>query len=104
MQIVDLHLLLSHWCSVKDHIWNTDYRPVTPSEPTHDWEFRITDAKNGDMRHYIEKIVINLHETFAEPVKGKTKILTMNAGRHKRFLCSFERSSLRGKGKRLWKL
>ena len=43
---------------------------MTGSEPTHEWEFKIKDANNGDMRHYIEKIVINLHETFAEPVQG----------------------------------
>ena len=70
MQSVVLNLELSHWCSVKEHIWNSDYRPVNSGEPTHDWEFKIKDGANGDMRHYIEKIVIKLHETFAEPVKG----------------------------------
>ena len=70
-QSVVLNLELSHWCSVKDHIWNSDYRPVTSGEPTHDWEFKIQDGAKADMRHYIEKIVIKLHETFAEPVKGK---------------------------------
>ena len=28
-------------------------------ENTHDWEFRIKDAKDGDIRHYIEKIAIS---------------------------------------------
>ena len=28
-------------------------------ENSHDWEFRIKDAKDGDIRHYIEKIVIS---------------------------------------------
>ena len=44
---------------------------MNQGEATHDWEFRIKDSKEGDMRQYIEKIVIKLHETFAEPVKGK---------------------------------
>ena len=73
MQSVVLNLELSHWCSVKEHIWNSDYRPVNSGEPTHDWEFKIKAGANGDMRHYIEKIVIRLHETFAEPVKEFTK-------------------------------
>ena len=47
---------------------------MTGSEPTHEWEFKIKDANSGDMRHYIEKIVINLHETFAEPVQGTYSI------------------------------
>ena len=70
-QRVELNLDLSHWCSVKENIWNTGYKPVNQGEATHDWEFRIKDSKEGDMRQYIEKIVIKLHETFAEPVKGK---------------------------------
>merc|ERR1711962_543099 len=73
LQSVVLNLELSHWCSVKDHIWNSDYRPVTSGEPTHDWEFKIQDGAKADMRHYIEKIVIKLHESFAEPVKEFTK-------------------------------
>ena len=61
----------SHSCSVKDHLWNTEYRPVTSTEPTHDWEFKIEDAAKADMRHYIDKIVINLHNTFPNPVRSK---------------------------------
>ena len=62
---VELNLDFSHWCSIKDHLWNTDsIKPywkaiVKEGENTHDWEFRIKDAKDGDIRHYIEKIVIS---------------------------------------------
>jgi len=73
MQSVNLNLELSHWCKVKDDMWNTEKQPISGSEPTHEWEFKIKDANSGDMRHYIEKIVINLHETFAEPVQEFTK-------------------------------
>jgi len=72
MQTVELNLDFSHWCSVKDHIWNTGDKPVNEGEATHDWEFRIKDAKDGDMRHYVEKIVI-YSGRFAEPVKVFTK-------------------------------
>merc|ERR1712062_415869 len=68
-QQVILNLATSHSCSVKEHIWNTDYRPVTATEPTHDWEFKIEDPNRQDMRHYIDKIVINLHNTFPNPVR-----------------------------------
>jgi len=70
MQEVELNLDFSHWCSVKDHLWNTDYKPVNEGENTHDWEFRIKDAKDGDMRHYIEKIVISSNKL------GLSKVLT----------------------------
>ena len=72
-QSVELNLDLSHWCSVKEHIWNTGYKPTKKGEVTHDWDFRIKDSKDGDMRHYVEKIVIKLPKTFAEPVKEFTK-------------------------------
>ena len=71
-QQVNLNLATSHSCSVKEHIWNTDYRPVTSTEPTHDWEFKIEDPNRQDMRHYIDKIVINLHNTFPNPVRSKS--------------------------------
>ena len=70
---VELNLDLSHWCSVKDHIWNKGYKPTNKGEVTHDWEFQIKDSKDGDMGHYIEKIVIKLPKTFTEPVKEFTK-------------------------------
>ena len=43
-------------------------------EDTHDWEFRIKDSKDGDMSHYIEKIVIKLPESYDEfiPVREFT--------------------------------
>ena len=46
--------------------------PTSFTEATYDWEFRIKDANNGDMKQYIEKIVINLHETFDDPTKSKS--------------------------------
>ena len=70
-QKVDLNLEFSHLCSVKDHIWDTDYRPVSSTEATYDWEFRVKDVNGGEMKHYIEKVIINLHETFPEPIRGK---------------------------------
>ena len=73
-QKVDLNLEFSHLCSVKDHIWDTDYRPVSSTEATYDWEFRVKDVNGGEMKHYIEKVIINLHETFPEPIKSKCKV------------------------------
>ena len=73
-QKVDLNLEFSHLCSVKDHIWDTDYRPVSSTEATYDWEFRVKDVNGGEMKHYIEKVIINLHETFPEPIKSKFKV------------------------------
>ena len=72
---MDLNLEFSHVCSVKDHIWEGEYRPLSSTEATYDWEFKIRDSNNGDMKQYIEKIVINLHETFDDPVKSKILIL-----------------------------
>jgi len=69
LQSVDLVLEFSHTSSVKDHIWEGGYRPSSTTEATYDWEFRVKDANNGDMKQYIEKVVINLHETFKNPKK-----------------------------------
>ena len=71
-----MNLEFSHLCSVKDHIWDTDYRPVSSTEATYDWEFRVKDVNGGEMKHYIEKVVINLHETFPEPVKSKCEMIS----------------------------
>lgn len=68
---MDLVLEFSHTSSVKDHIWEGGYRPSSTTEATYDWEFRVKDANNGDMKQYIEKVVINLHETFKNPKKSK---------------------------------
>ena len=73
-----LNLATSHSCSVKEHIWNTDYRPVNTTEATHDWEFKIEDKDKSDMRHYIDKIVIHLHPTFPNPVRSKSKYFGFN--------------------------
>ena len=69
LQVVDLNLEFSHICSVKDHIWNTEYIPKNFNEDTYDYEFQIKDVNDGDMKQYIEKIVINLHETVNEPTQ-----------------------------------
>ena len=31
---------------------------MNEDENTHDWEFQIKDAKDGDMGHYVEKIAV----------------------------------------------
>ena len=68
-------LEFSHTSSVKDHIWEGAYRPSSTTEATYDWEFRVKDANNGDMKQYIDKVVINLHETFKNPRKSKMDML-----------------------------
>lgn len=51
---------------------------------THDWELYVRSAnKDGDLNHFVEKVVFNLHDTFVKPkrsikeppyvVKGKSK-------------------------------
>ena len=40
-------------------------------ENTHDWEFRIKDAEDGDMRHYVEKIVIHSNTKKPRRIKGQ---------------------------------
>lgn len=65
--IIDFEL--SHYCRVKDHIWNSpDYRPLE-GEATHQWEFFIRDRESEKMS-YIEKVVVILHDTFPEPRRG----------------------------------
>lgn len=64
-------LELGHVCNVKDHIWgNPSYSTKEFNEATHDWEFFIRDSNKGDMTQYIDKIVVNLHETFKNPKRG----------------------------------
>ena len=54
LQVVDLNLEFSHICSVKDHIWNTEYIPKNFNEDTYDYEFQIKDVNDGDMKQYVD--------------------------------------------------
>ena len=61
-------LELGHESRVKSHIYDDpSYKLERENEPTHDWEFWIKDREGGDMSKYVEKLVINLHETFKNP-------------------------------------
>lgn len=37
---------------------------------THDWELYVK-GQQGDISVFVEKIVFNLHESFAKPKRGK---------------------------------
>ena len=39
-------------------------------EATHDWEFVIREKAKNDMRPFVEKFVVTLHETFKNPERG----------------------------------
>lgn len=41
---------------------------------THDWEVYVKGCNGADIQHYVEKIVFNLHETFAKPKRGRYQI------------------------------
>lgn len=71
-QKVVVCLELGHICNVKEHIWtNPGYTTKSFDEATHDWEFFIRDVHKGDMKQYTDKIIVNLHETFKNPRRGR---------------------------------
>lgn len=39
---------------------------------THDWEIYVRGCDNADLQHYIDRVVFHLHDTFPNPLRGKT--------------------------------
>lgn len=37
---------------------------------THDWEVFVRGQEGANISHFVEKVVFNLHETFAKPKRG----------------------------------
>lgn len=38
---------------------------------THDWELYVRSPnKDGDLSHFVEKVVFNLHDTFVKPKRS----------------------------------
>lgn len=44
---------------------------TTPEGFTHDWEVFVRGCNGADIRHYVDRIVFHLHETFEKPKRGK---------------------------------
>ena len=40
------------------------------NDATYDWEFYIKEKNKGDLKQYVERINIELHETFENPKRG----------------------------------
>ena len=70
LQTYIITLELGHKAGIKPHIWDNPSHVVADNEPTHQWECWV-NAKVGDMSKYVDKVVFNLHETFAKPKRGR---------------------------------
>lgn len=44
----------------------------TPDGYTHDWELFVRSCQSGDISHFIDKVVFNLHSSFARPKRGQS--------------------------------
>jgi len=44
---------------------------ITPEGYTHDWEVFVRGCNGADIRHYVDRVVFHLHETFEKPKRGK---------------------------------
>ncbi len=74
MMSTDIMVEMSHTCRIKEHIWNTPgYRP-RDGEATHQWELQIRD-RDADRMAYVEKVVVQLHDTFPNPRRGAAAVL-----------------------------
>ncbi len=62
LQSVQIKLVLGHSAS-----WRK--RP-TPEGYTHDWTVLIRGEEGQDIRHFVEKVVFLLHESFPKPRRG----------------------------------
>lgn len=63
LQSVQIQLVLGHSAS-----WRK--KPTTEGF-THDWTVIVRGEEGQDIRHYVEKVVFYLHESFPKPKRGK---------------------------------
>lgn len=47
----------------------------TPDGFTHDWQLFVRSCHSNDISHFIDKVVFNLHESFAKPKRGEFHIV-----------------------------
>ena len=47
-------------------------KKVTPEGHTHDWTVFVRGEEGQDIRHFVEKVVFLLHDTFSKPKRGTT--------------------------------
>jgi len=51
------------------HTANWRKKP-TPEGYTHDWTVLVRGEDGCDVRHFVEKVVFHLHESFPKPKRG----------------------------------
>ena len=65
----NISLELGHSVRYRDVFFQNPRKVPLDNEATHDWEFYLKDRENERM-HYVEKVVIKLHDTFHHPRRG----------------------------------
>ena len=64
---VEVKIELGHKASCKE--------TLTPEGFTHDWVVFVRGPESCDISHFVDKVVFNLHESFAKPRRGKMEVL-----------------------------
>ncbi|KAL1490282.1 hypothetical protein ABEB36_013002 [Hypothenemus hampei] len=59
MTTLTIHLEIGHNASIRDKTTSEGF--------THDWDVFVRGANGADIRHYVDRVVFHLHETFEKP-------------------------------------
>ena len=67
LQSIQIKILLGHSAQ-----WR---KKPTPEGFTHDWKMVVQGEEGQEIRHFVEKVVFHLHESFPRPKRGTTCII-----------------------------
>lgn len=56
-------------CLEASHLAQRKAKP-TKDGFTHDWELSVKSPSGGDLSHFVEKVIFNLHDTFVKPKRS----------------------------------
>ena len=73
LQSIQIKILLGHSAQ-----WR---KKPTPEGFTHDWKMVVQGEEGQEIKHFVEKVVFHLHESFPRPKRGTVCIY---------FACSHE--------------
>lgn len=62
LQSIQIKILLGHSAQ-----WR---KKPTPEGFTHDWKMVVQGEEGQEIRHFVEKVVFHLHESFPRPKRG----------------------------------